>query len=173
MNPTLSLTDRPLIKVLIQVPIWLACLSLFTLMVMTFCDVVLRSSFDAPIEEGTELTRIFVAVMVFSVMPLVSVTGGHIAVDLTDGFFAKMGLSRIRDGLISLACALMMVWPVLRVWALAERTRDFGDVTQYLGVPQYLVMYFIAFFITVTALAMAVAGVLTLFLRPANQRNPL
>jgi TRAP-type C4-dicarboxylate transport system permease small subunit len=149
-------------RVLVLVPIWLACAALFALMVMTFSDVVLRSSFDAPIEAGTELTRILVAVMVFAVMPHISVNGGHIAVDLTDGIFDRLRLTRLRDGLILILSGVMLSWPVAQVWTLAERTRGYGDVTEYLGLPQYCTMWFIASGITLAALAMVIAGVLTL-----------
>lgn len=147
----------------VQVPIWLACAALFVLMVMTFSDVVLRSSFDAPIEAATELTRIFVAVMVFAVLPHISVTGGHIAVDLTDGIFNRLRLARVRDGVLLIFSGVMLYWPVAQVWTLAERTRGYGDVTQYLGIPQYLTMWFIAAGLTLAAVAMAFAGALTLF----------
>lgn len=106
----------PLVKkiyhVLMQVPIWLACTALFILMRMTFSDVILRSSFDAPIEAGTELTRILVAVMVFAVMPYIPVTGGHIALDLTEGWFAKLGLTRLRNGITLLVSGGILLWPV-------------------------------------------------------------
>jgi TRAP-type C4-dicarboxylate transport system permease small subunit len=147
---------------LVQVPIWLACASLFLLMVMTFSDVILRSSFDAPIEAATELTRIFVAVMVFAVMPHISVSDGHIAVDLTDGVFERLRLSRLRNGVILILSGVMLSWPVSQVWTLAERTRGYGDVTEYLRMPQYLTMYLIGAGITLAATAMVIAGVLTL-----------
>ncbi|WP_435312114.1 TRAP transporter small permease [Primorskyibacter sedentarius] len=155
-------TFRKIFHFLVQVPIWLACASLFALMVMTFSDVILRSSFDAPIEAATELTRIFVAVMVFAVMPHIAVSDGHIAVDLTDGVFERLRLSRLRNGLILLVSGVMLYWPVSQVWTLAERTRGYGDVTEYLGLPQFLTMYLIGTGITLAAFAMVVAGVLTL-----------
>lgn len=159
------------LRVVDRIPIYTASAALFILMVMTFCDVILRSSFDAPIEAGTELTRILVAVMVFSVLPHVSVTGGHIAVDLTDGLFRKWGLERVRDGIIHLASALMLCWPIMNVWKLAERTKGYGEVTQYLAIPQYLILYFIALSITITAIAMLVAGLLTLFAPSQPERT--
>lgn len=151
-----------LYRLAVRIPVWLACAALFILMAMTFSDVILRSSFDAPIEAATELTRILVAVMVFAVLPHISVTGGHIAVDLTDGIFNRLRLSRLRDGLILLFSGLMLFWPVSQVWTLAERTRGYGDVTQYLGIPQYLTMWFIASGLTIAAVAMVIAGGLTL-----------
>ena len=157
----------PLVKktyhALVQIPIWIACIALFILMLMTFSDVIMRSSFDAPIEAATELTRILVAVMVFAVMPYISATDGQIAVDLTDGWFEKMRLSRIRDGVILIISGAMLSWPVAQVWTLTLRTREYGDVTQYLGFPQYLTMAFIGAGITLAAIAMLVSGLLTLF----------
>ena len=109
-------TLKKVCRVLVLVPIWLACAALFVLMVMTFSDVILRSSFDSPIEAGTELTRILVAVMVFAVMPHISVKNGHIAVDLTDAIFDRLRLTRLRDGLLLLVSGAMLSWPVAQVW---------------------------------------------------------
>jgi TRAP-type transport system small permease protein len=149
--------------ILVHIPIWIACAALFILMVMTFSDVIMRSSFDAPIEAATELTRILVAVMVFAVMPYISVTDGQIAVDLTDGWFDRMHLTRFRNGVVLLASGAMLIWPVSQVWTLTERTRGYGDITQYLGIPQYLPMSFIAIGITLATIAMLIAGLITLF----------
>lgn len=157
MQAVLSLVRR-----LDRFPILIACVALFVLMVMTFCDVVLRSSFNAPIEAATELTRIFVAIIVFSVLPHVSVTNQHICVDLTDGFFARLRLAHLRDGLVQIACAAMLLWPTMRVWTLAERSRGYGDVTEYLAIPQFAIMWFIAGATALTALAMLVTGALHL-----------
>lgn len=146
-----------------RTPVWIASAALFVLMAMTFCDVVMRSSLNAPIEAASELTRILVAVMVFAVMPHVSATGKHIAVDLSDPWFARLRLSRARDGLIHLLCGAMLVWPVIRVWGLAERTRGYGDVTQYVGIPQHWTMWFIALGATLASAAMLATGLLILF----------
>ena len=42
------------------------------MMIMTFFDVVLRSTVNTPIEAATELTRILMAIVVFSALPVVS-----------------------------------------------------------------------------------------------------
>lgn len=152
------------------IPVVTASVALFILMVMTFCDVILRSAFNAPIEAATELTRILMAILVFSVLPVVSVTNGHIAVDLTDGFFHRYRLSRARDAVIYLSSGIMLIWPVQRVWVLAERARGYGDVTEYLAIPVYLIGWFIAIASAVTALAMVVVGLMHIF-APAALRE--
>ncbi|WP_212523558.1 TRAP transporter small permease subunit [Actibacterium sp. MT2.3-13A] len=144
-------------------PVVLAALALFILMVMTFADVMLRSILNAPIEAATELTRILMAVMVFAVMPVISARGDHISVDLTDSIFLRLKLHNIRDGLVYIACGVMMIWPVERVWVLAERWREYGDVTEYLSIPQFYVGWFIAGFTAMTAVVMVITGLLYLF----------
>ena len=158
MSPLIQLVRRASI-----VPVVVACAALFILMVMTFCDVLLRSVLNAPIEAATELTRILMAVLVFSVLPIVSTTNGHIAVDLTDGLFHRLHLSRIRDLVIYLVCGIMLYWPVQRVWVLAERARDYGDVTEYLSIPTYLIGWFITVSVAITAVVMIATGLLRFF----------
>jgi len=108
-----------MLRNLANIPVVIACVALFALMVMTFFDVVLRSMFNAPIEAATELTRILMAVIVFCVMPVISARGDHISVDLTDGLFERLGLARWRNALVWLACGVMLFWPLQRVWILA------------------------------------------------------
>ena len=61
-----------LIPALTAIPAALAATSLFALMVLTFGDVMLRSLFNAPIQVTADLTRLFMALMVFSVLPTLS-----------------------------------------------------------------------------------------------------
>lgn len=158
MKPVILLARRASIA-----PVVLAALALFILMVMTFADVMLRSILNAPIEAATELTRILMAVMVFAVMPVISARGGHISVDLTDPVFERLRLHNIRDGLVYVVCGVMMIWPVQRVWVLAERWRSYGDVTEYLSIPQFYVGWFIAAFTALTAVVMVITGLLYFF----------
>lgn len=144
-------------------PILLASLALFMLMVMTFFDVILRSVWNNPIEAATELTRILMAISVFAVLPIISSNGGHIAVDLTDGLFQSYRLSRWRDGLIHTVSGILLFWPVQRIWILAERARDYGDVTEYLALPQFYIGWFICILTAITAIAMIVTGLLFFF----------
>ena len=136
---------------------WVAATALFLLMAMTFSDVVLRSIFNDPIESATELTRILMAIVVFSSLPVVAARGGHIVVDLLDGFFTPFA-GRIRDGLVNLASGGLLFWPAQRVYVLAERARNKGDVTEYLNIPQFYMAYFIMILTFVSALVMIIRG---------------
>ena len=146
-----------------RIPLAIACAALFLLMVMTFCDVVLRSTMNAPIAAAPELTRILMAIIVFSVMPIISSRNGHIAVDLADGLFLRLGLVRERNAAIHMICGVALIWPLQRVWLLAERARSYGDVTEYLGIPQFYIGWFIAGSLASTAMAMVATGILIWF----------
>jgi hypothetical protein len=55
---------------------------------------------------------------------------------------------------------MVLWWPVQRVWILAERARDYGDVTEYLAIPTYMIGWFIAASTAITAFIMIFVGVL-------------
>lgn len=137
-----------------RLSLWLASAALFLLMLLTFCDVVLRSVFNAPIEMAADLTRMLMAIMVFAVMPLVSLRGKQISVDLLDGAFRAKGLSRVRDVLVSLFCGVVLFWPASRVYDLAERSRSYGDRTEYLDLPVHYLEWFIAAMTLLTGIAL-------------------
>lgn len=143
---------------LVRLPSWLAAIALFLLMTMTFADVVLRSSINSPILAATEMTRIFMGIVVFASLPAVSAQGGHIVVDLFDGFFSEFA-SRIRDGLVNLVSGVLLFWPASKVYELAIREWNYGTVTEYLHIPQVYMSMFIAIFTALTALVMIGRGI--------------
>lgn len=147
-----------------NVPSLLAGMVLFFLMVMTFLDVLLRSTINNPIESATELTRLALAVIVFSSLPAVSYKGEHIVVDLLEGYMGPW-LRRILDLLVNVVSGVALLWPAMRVWQLAERTREYGDVTEYLNIPQFYIALFIAVMTFATALAFIARGIV-LFIDP-------
>ncbi len=155
--------------VLAHGPSYLAAVALFFLMTMTFFDVVLRSTVNDPIESATELTRLLMAIIVFSSLPIVTWRGQHIVVDLLDRFFVR-GFARIRNILIDGFCGLVLFWPGYRVWELAARARAYGDTTEYLQIPQFYVAYFIAVATLLTALVLVIRALISVF-APARLRD--
>ena len=162
--------DRPappraavrLFRILEALPVAVACATLFGLMAMTFADVVLRSAFNSPIAAAPELTRVAMAVVVFSVLPVVSFRGAHVAVDLIDPLFPPAA-RRWRDAAVSLVCAALLWWPAQRVVDLAERAREFGDLTEFLRIPTFYVGWFIAVSVWAAALALLARALLLVF----------
>ena len=47
-------------------------------------------------------------------------------------------------------------------WSLAERARDYGDVTEYLAIPQFYIGWFIALMTFVSAFVLVARGLITL-----------
>ena len=144
---------------LAHAPSYLAATALFALMVMTFTDVVLRSVLNSPISAATELTRLFMAITVFSSLPVISWRGEHIVVDLLDPFFRGRA-AQIRDVLVDALAGIVIFWPAIRVYELAERAKQYGDTTEYLQIPQFYIAYFIALSTFVTALILLLRAVL-------------
>lgn len=152
-----------LFRTLSVLPMAIASAALFFLMILTFFDVVLRSAFNAPIEAATELTRMSIAIVVFSVMPIMSGTGQQISVDLLDPIFDRFRLSRARDALVALSCGIMLFWPAQRVIVLAERSRSYGDVTEYLSIPVFYIGWFIAIMTGLTGVILVLRGLAIIF----------
>jgi len=136
------------------------------MMAMTFFDVVLRSVFNQPIEAATELTRILMAVVVFAVLPVVSFTGKHITVDLLDAWVTGRA-QRIRDAFVDLVCGAALILPAMRCAKLAERAREYGDVTEYLNIPAHYLAWFITVFVMLAAVALIVRAIVRL-IAPAD-----
>lgn len=153
-----------------MVPLMLAVTALFLMMAMTFADVIMRSVLNAPIEAATELTKIMMAIVVFASLPMVSGRAEHITVDLLDPLFPDW-MARWRDAFISLACGGILWWPAERVVVLAERARDYGDLTEYLEIPQFYIGWFVAVFTYMTALALIGRGLVLIFAPSALENN--
>ncbi|MGI9371506.1 MAG: TRAP transporter small permease [Hyphomicrobiales bacterium] len=147
---------------LAHMPSLLAAAALFILMVMTFFDVLLRSIFNNPIESATELTRLLMAITVFSALPVISWRGGHVVVDLLDPMFSPAA-ARLRNIAVDLVSGTCLIWPAFRVWQLAERAAQYGDTTEYLQIPQFYIATFIAISAFATALVLLLRGLFGIF----------
>ncbi len=60
-----------------------------------------------PVPGGFEITEIMLATLIFSGIPLMTLTREHITVDLFDHLMPR-AVEHIRTGLISLICGFMM-----------------------------------------------------------------
>lgn len=152
---------RRLLNLLVSLPLWLAGLALFAMMWLTFADVILRGAANAPIRGASEVTEILLASVVFLALPATSLRGQHIAVDLLDGFFAPMAL-RLRDALVQIICAGLLLWPAIFIWEHGIRALGYGERTLYLGVPTGAITLGVACGAVAGAAAMALRGALIL-----------
>ena len=69
-------------KVLISILEVITAILLFSMMILTFIDVIGRYLFNAPVYGAAEIIQILLIGVIFSAMPIVSKTNSHIAVEL-------------------------------------------------------------------------------------------
>lgn len=124
-------------------PAVIAGLTLFFLMALTFFDVISRSVFSAPLSYSAELTEIAMTVVVFASLPMATLKGNHIVVDLFDGFFSMRG-TVVRDFLVDVVCLFALAYPAYRVWTIGTRSKSYNEVTEILNIPQYYLIYFVS-----------------------------
>lgn len=140
----------------------ISALTLFTLMMITCVDVVGRYLFNNPLTGSTELTEMALAIVVFSVMPIISWRNDHVVVDLLDRFVPPF-LSMVRTYLFNLAIAIALVYLGKRIHILAERSISYEEVTEYLAIPMGWIMYFISYACWITAFMIMTLGIYRAF----------
>ncbi|CAN0595622.1 unnamed protein product, partial [Laminaria digitata] len=133
----------------------LSAFVLFALMVMTCIDVFGREVLGAPLDGATELTQLMMGVIVFAVLPVVSLREEHVTVDLLDRWFPRR-LAPPRQVILNFLAAIMMAVVCWRVWVIGDFQVDYGDGTEFLQIPLGPVSYFISIMSGITALVLLV-----------------
>jgi TRAP-type C4-dicarboxylate transport system permease small subunit len=146
----------------------LAAAVLFSMMTLTFVDVILRYVFNRPLSGSFEVSELLMAVLIFSGLPLVSRRGEHVAIDTMERLFPRV-MQRPLERLVDLLCAAVLGG---MAWLLAERAARFaslGDVTQTLKITIAPFVYLMA----ALTLATAVVHFVAVFVgRPAAVQGP-
>ena len=140
----------------------LSALTLMALMLITCVDVAGRYLFNNPLTGSTELTEMALAIVVFSVLPIISWRNDHVVVDLLDRFVPPV-LNMLRTWLFNIAIAVALVYLGKRVKVLAERSISYEEVSEYLAIPLGWIMSFIAYACWTTALALLTLGLYRAF----------
>jgi len=135
-----------------------AAVLLFSMMMLTFVDVIGRYFLNTPIPGGFEVTEIMLASLTFAGLPLVTVTDEHVTVDLFDFLFPNF-LMHYRDVVLTLACAVMMGVISYVLWIKAGEAIEYGDVTAILQIPMAPVTYFMSLMTAFTSLLMFIFGI--------------
>lgn len=147
----------------------LAGIILFVIMMVTIVDVAGRDLFNAPLPGAFEMTQLLMAALIYAGLPSVSRQESHITIDLLDSVTPSV-LVRTRQILVNLlggGCMAVIAW---RLWVLAEKIRDYGDVTEYLRVPRAPIIYLMCALSAVAAIVM-IANVFR-YLRGARAPAP-
>jgi len=139
----------------------IAAALMFCLMLLTCVDVVGRYFFNKPVTGGFELTEMLLAALIFAGLPLVTLRGDHITVDLFDSVTPDW-LFRIQHALASLigaACTGYLAWCL---WLRAVALDRAGETTSQLQFKIAWLAYAMAILMALTAAAL----VITLFRLP-------
>jgi TRAP-type C4-dicarboxylate transport system permease small subunit len=124
---------------------------LFSMMMLTFADVVLRYVFNRPLSGGFEVTELMLLVLIFAGLPLVSHADEHVTMDFIDGALTPRG--RVRLGrFVHLVCAATMGFIAWQVTIKAGRIWDYRDATDVLRIVYGPFVYFMAAMIALTGL---------------------
>jgi TRAP-type C4-dicarboxylate transport system permease small subunit len=124
-------------------------------MVVTCADVVGRYFLNTPLPGGFELTEIMMAALIFLGMPLVTLSGEHIKVDLLD-LVVSARVRRIQEvfaHLIGCGVSVLLAWTL---WVKAGQVAAYQDRTETLGIPLAPIAYLMVAMMTVTGLIFAV-----------------
>lgn len=121
----------------------LVSIALFTMMALTFVDVIGRYLFNSPVVGGLELTEFAMAIVIFLGLVLLTSEEGHVTVDLLDSFIPDK-IKTVQSVLINIINALVMVVISWQLWIKAKEVADYGDRTEFLMMPLSPLIYFMS-----------------------------
>jgi TRAP-type C4-dicarboxylate transport system permease small subunit len=124
---------------------------LFSMMTLTFVDVVLRYVFSRPLRGGFEVTELMLLVLIFAGLPLVTHANEHVTMDLIDRWLmprARRVLARVMEG-ASAALMFLLTW---LMWLKASRVAAYGDTTDVLRIAVGPFVYFMVAMILLSGL---------------------
>jgi TRAP-type C4-dicarboxylate transport system permease small subunit len=124
---------------------WLTGLVLFFMMSLTTVDVIARFVFSKPLSGTFELMEFSLAIVIFSVLPLVTWDRDHISVSLFDGFF-RGALRRLQQILITGFSVVAMSVITVRMWMQGVQLDETGATTGFLLWPRAPIAFFMSTF---------------------------
>ena len=124
---------------------------LFSMMVLTFFDVVGRYLLNKPIRGAFEITELGLVVLIFAGLPLVSHADEHVTMDFIDRILPDR-VARAWVRVMHLICAAIMFFLSWQVWIKADRIAGYGDTTDVLRISIGPFVYFMALMIGLTGI---------------------
>jgi TRAP-type C4-dicarboxylate transport system permease small subunit len=111
----------------------LAGVALFAIMVLTFLDVIGRKLLDNSITGSLELTELFMVVVIFGALPLVSERGEHVVFDSMDPYLPEF-VKKIQRALVHLLCAAALLALGWLMWKTGGDFLETRETTAQLGI---------------------------------------
>jgi len=128
----------------------LAALALFAIMALTLVDVSGRKLLSASVPGSLELTELFMGVVIFAGLPLVSLAGEHVVFDSLDRWLPP-AVRRVQQSLVDLLCMGALGGLAWLMWLKAGQMASYGDITAQLKLPLPLFVYLMSVLCMVTA----------------------
>jgi TRAP-type C4-dicarboxylate transport system permease small subunit len=124
---------------------------LFSMMLLTFVDVVARYLFNFPLRGGFEVTELMLLVLIFAGLPLVSHADEHVTMDFIDRLLPAAALLLLKRAAHAF-CAAVMFFLTWQMWIKAGRIMAAGDYTDVVKIPYGPFVYFMVAMIALTGL---------------------
>ncbi len=132
-----------------------ACLLvLFALIGLTCVDVVARYVFNSPVAGAYELTELLLATLIFLALPLTTLAGEHIEVELLDGMKSRL-LKRFGTMIAAVCTIGVFAFIAIELVEHAEKLQRREQVTDSLEIPLFIIGWLGAASFTVSAIAAA------------------
>ena len=124
-------------------------------MILTCADVIGRYFFGAPVFGAFEVTETLLAALIFAALPLVTLRGEHVTVDVFDAFTPDW-LFRAQHVVASAMGALATGYLAWRLWLRAMNMDAAGETTAQLKLKLAYLTYTMSILMALTALALLV-----------------
>jgi len=117
--------------------------TLFSMMWITFVDVVGRYVFNHPLQGAYEITELSLAILVFGGLPLVTERQEHVATPLFDNFLRGLArrLKELAVDLTGIVACAVLAW---RLWIQAGMTASLHTESQMWHVSIAPFVYFMS-----------------------------
>ena len=122
----------------------LSAVLLFTMMALTFIDVLGRYLFNAPIYGSAEMIQFLLALTIFSALGIVNADDSHIVVEVFEERIKKF-IPNLHGYLIQGFSVLAMAFISWQLYIFAEDSYHLGSMTTVLEWPLIIVTGSVAF----------------------------
>ena len=112
----------------------LAAIALFSIMVLTFVDVIGRKFLSGSVPGSLELTELLMVVVIFTSLPLVAFSGEHVLFDSMDRWLPRW-LLRTQVMLMERLGAAALAGLSWLMWDMGTQMSSYGDTTAQLKLP--------------------------------------
>jgi len=121
----------------------LCALLIFTMMMLTFADVIGRYVFTAPIFGAAEMIQFLLAMTIFAGLSLVNAYDDHITVDIFEPFLDRH-IPKTRRFLVQAFSVLVMAIIAIEMIEFALEAHELNGITVVLEWPLAIVSGFVA-----------------------------